>query len=396
VEDYRAPTPADPGQLVINLVPLGVATGYPLQEYRLTEFPVSGGSLRLWTLEDGAWQPWDQVPDFDSSDQDAHAYGLDPTQGIVRFGDGQRGRVPLPGVPILAAYEVTEAAAGNLPAAAVWQLAGADDSLNRALLGAEFPAAMNGLRPAANPLSVSGGADEEDVSHAAGRAAAGLYAHERLVELSDELGSDSLDQVRPDRTLALQAPQRAATLLDYDRLALDVPGTRVARARSWAGMDPTHPCLQAPGTVSVVILPELPVGRPAPTPGLLQTVQRYLGRRKLLGTRLVVCGPSYREVTVEASIQGVPGSDAGQLQARVAQTLNAFLDPLTGGPDGLGWPFGRDVYRSEILQVIGAVPGVDHVIRLTLKTDQGEPQCDNLCVGPMGLVTAGPHIILVE
>jgi hypothetical protein len=76
--------------------------------------------------------------------------------------------------------------------------------------------------------------------------------------------------------------------------------------------------------------------------------------------------------------------------------LNAFLDPLTGGPDGLGWPFGRDVYRSEILQVIGAVPGVDHVIRLTLKTDQGEPQCDNLCVGPMGLVTAGPHIILVE
>ena len=36
------------------------------------------------------------------------------------------------------------------------------------------------------------------------------------------------------------------------------------------------------------------------------------------------------------------------------------IDPRQGGPDGLGWPFGRSVTQSEILQVIRDVPGVDY------------------------------------
>ena len=76
-----------------------------------------------------------------------------------------------------------------------------------------------------------------------------------------------------------------------------------------------------------------------------------------------------------------------------------FLDPLTGGPAGQGWPFGRDVYRSEILHTIDAVPGVDHVITLALSAQAGDTvraaACDNLCVPATWLVASAAHAVRV-
>jgi hypothetical protein len=60
-----------------------------------------------------------------------------------------------------------------------------------------------------------------------------------------------------------------------------------------------------------------------------------------------------------------------------------------------GWPFGRDVYRSEILQVIDGVAGVDNVLSLELIGDGGAAECGNLCVGAIELVAAGQHRIEV-
>lgn len=395
VQAYTPATTTAPGRLIVTLVLVGFSTGYPQQKWGLPGAPISGVSLRVWTLEGGTWQPWVQGADCDPCAPDARVFTLDSTGGTMCFGDGLHGRVPPKGIAILATYQRTDASAGNLPANAVWTLAGADDLLNRSLLGPAFQAAIESLAAAANPSPIGGGADEEDVSRAAGRAATALYAHERVVELSRDAKRATLDQVDPARARFLAAPQRAVTLLDYERIALEIPGTRIARARAWANLDPEYPCVQASGTVSVIVVPELPAGRPQPTPGLLDVVRRYLGRRKLVGTRLVVSGPTYLEVVVEATIQLTPGADSGRVQSQVIGRLNAFLDPLAGGPDGLGWPFGRDVYRSEILQVIDDVPGVDHVLALRLKPGRGEPRCDNLCVGPQGLTMPGHHVIAV-
>ena len=78
------------------------------------------------------------------------------------------------------------------------------------------------------------------------------------------------------------------------------------------------------------------------------------------------------------------------------RALASFLDPLRGGPDSLGWPFGRPVYRSEILQVIDGVAGVDHVSDLTLSAAGGVPQCGNLTVCPTSLAASGTHEIRIE
>ena len=71
--------------------------------------------------------------------------------------------------------------------------------------------------------------------------------------------------------------------------------------------------------------------------------------------------------------------------------IDRFLDPMAGGPDGRGWPFGRDVYRSEVLQVIDNVPGVDYVESLELFAGEDEAPCGNVCVSLRCLVTPGEH-----
>jgi len=81
------------------------------------------------------------------------------------------------------------------------------------------------------------------------------------------------------------------------------------------------------------------------------------------------------------------------VRQKVIAALDSLFNPLNGGPDGTGWPFGRDVYRSEVLQVIDEVIGVDHVLKIELIADSCDPQCGNVCVAPTWLVAAGNHQI---
>jgi hypothetical protein len=109
-----------------------------------------------------------------------------------------------------------------------------------------------------------------------------------------------------------------------------------------------------------------------------------------------VVPPRYLEVKVRAMVKALPGISKSGVQQKVILSLNRFFHPLCGGPDGTGWPFGRDVYRSEVLQVIDEVAGVDHVLRLELIVDGCEPQCSNVCLGPTWLVAAGDHEIEIR
>ena len=107
-------------------------------------------------------------------------------------------------------------------------------------------------------------------------------------------------------------------------------------------------------------------------------------------------GPEYLEVTVTATVRSQSKASQDRVRDDVVAALNAWLDPLGGGPDRLGWPFGRDVYRSEAFQTILAVSGVDAVTELSLAGDCSGPQCGNLCVPPTWLVTPGTHAIGLE
>jgi hypothetical protein len=126
----------------------------------------------------------------------------------------------------------------------------------------------------------------------------------------------------------------------------------------------------------------------------VRQVSSYLAAHRIVGTRVEVTGPRYTEVAVHARVSSQRTANAAELPARVGDALDEFFHPLRGGPDGRGWPFGRDVVRSEVLQVVDGVAGVDHVLELEL-VDSNGVSCGNVCVGPLGLVAAGEHAIEV-
>jgi predicted phage baseplate assembly protein len=368
--DFKAPSGGSAGVLCLEGVFLGFGDGLPNQQVTLPDPPVEPASFLLYTLEDSTWKSWELRPDFDASTRKGLHSVLDATAGSVTFGNGEKGRVPPEGCEIFATYNATRAQAGNLAPGVINQLA--DSPHNRAALydpttGTDGWTKLNGeLSSVTNPLAASGGAAAETIAQAAGRA-------DQLVESSE----------------------RAVTLADYEQLAASTPGTRVARVTAITNMHPCFPCFQAPGMITVIVLPYLPPGSPTPTPGLLQAVNAYLRPRRVIGTRAEAVGPTYLTVAVQATVQSLTGSNKTNLQQAIVAALNNFLDPLVGGPDATGWPFGRDVYRSEIMSVIGKVAGVDYIVSLSLLANGRQPQCGNVCLGPTWLVQAGAHQITV-
>jgi predicted phage baseplate assembly protein len=369
--NFQAPTATAAGLLCTNGIFLGLGDGTPSQQFTAPNAPVEPGSFRLYSLENRVWHEWQLRPDFDASTRkDWHAV-LDATAGALAFGNGENGRVPPVGAEIFAFYLTTVAADANLAAQTINALA--DSPHNRAAL--YNPAAIpNGwtqlqgeLANITNLLAAAGGTAAETVSLAAGRA-------DQLVETSG----------------------RCVTLADYERLAMQTPGTRIARVAALANLHPSSPCYFAPGIITVIVLPYLPQGSPTPTPGLLDAVSAYLQPRRVIGTRVEVVGPTYLQVAVQATVQSKTGTNPAALQQAIVTALNNFLDPLIGGPDGTGWPFGRDVYRAEIMKVIDAVPGVDYIVSMALLADGGQAQCGNVCLSPTWLVQAGAHQITVQ
>ena len=371
IRAFRAPTDTTVGWLSFEAVLLGAGTGMPRQRVTLPEIAAQECAFELFTMENKAWQPWILRPDFDASARTDRHFRLDPSNGEVSFGTGAKGLVPPANAPIFSKYRSTRADAGNLAACRIKQLA--DSPHNHALLtdratGTDaWSQTKNQLQCISNHLPAAGGAAAEELTHAEGRA-----------------------------VTVLESTSRAVTLADYERLALKTPGTRIARVKAIANLHPDFPCLSAPGVVALIIVPYLPAGQPYPTSGLRSAVAGYLRRRRVIGTRLEIAGPTYLQVTVQAQVQSVAGVNRATLQAQIVAALKEFFDPLVGGPDGTGWPFGRDVYRAEVMKVIDEVPGVDHILSMDLVGAGCEPVCGNICLGPTWLVVSGMHQIAVS
>jgi hypothetical protein len=361
---FQPATNAQPGKLTVEALRIGTGSGAPYQRFLLGGLQLCADDLKVYVLENGfVRQARPRQSLFASGPSDLD-FVLDTDPGAVEFGDGQTGRVPPPGVPIIAVTSLTLGASGNAPATAINELDFGPH--NTALLGDPKAVAAR-LDKIGNPDPAFGGIDEETLTHAEGRAL-------QLVERQS----------------------RAVTLKDCEVLALETPGTNIARVSAIANQHPGFPCYSAPGFVTLVVVPHLPVSRPFPSSGLLHAVSAYLNPRHVIGTSIVVTGPEYVEVGVNAEVTVFSGQSKIAIAGTVDAALREFLDPLRGGPDRTGWPLGRDVYVSEVVEVIAAVPGVDHVRQLQLVVPGCEPQCGNLCLGPLALTFSGTHQIRVS
>lgn len=302
------------------------------------------------------WVRWTVVPDLLDSGGDQRHCVIDATNGVLRFGDDTHGRIPPRGTDnVRVSYLTGGGAAGNVPAGAVGKL----------------KSSLPFVDAVTNPAPGAGGADRESTADVGDRA----------------------PQALADRGRAVMAA-------DYERLAADA-SRRIARARCLPGMNQGGDHEQ--GYVTVLVVPDDRTETPVPSLGLLDRVERSLGETapaSVVGNdRLVVRGPSYVDVGIDAEV--VTG-DVGSLQAverRLLATIDEFLHPLSGR-DGAGWAFGALPTRSDVFALLESVEGVHHVASLfltfigteTVTVGEGGRQPE---ASPDALVRADEHDVTV-
>ncbi|HWN41046.1 MAG TPA: baseplate J/gp47 family protein [Thermoanaerobaculia bacterium] len=202
---------------------------------------------------------------------------------------------------------------------------------------------------------------------------------------------ESLDDDIRATVLDLRDRHRAVTAEDYEELAGKVPGVKRARCvpkRNLAMKSEEDRRVFREGYVSVVVVPDTSLsdavdpgswpGAPLPSADLLAAVRDALEPRRLVTVRQFVVPPFYVPIQAEIVVATRPGVPAAPLRGRVVEAIETYLDALTGGPEGEGWPFGRDVYVSELYRLLEKeVPGVDYVpdIALSSTCPDGAPRC---------------------
>jgi predicted phage baseplate assembly protein len=200
---------------------------------------------------------------------------------------------------------------------------------------------------------------------------------------------ESVVSVRSRGPETIRHQGRALTAHDFEALAREAsPGVAAVRA-----LPITAPNLRpTSGWVTVIIVPQSIAPRPQPTFELRRQVHDYLAARApatLSPERIAVIGPTYLPIGVAATVIPRRLGQAGVVEGRVRAFLERFLHPLTGGPEGCGWPFGRDVFLSDLAAVLEAVDGVDYVRELNLLLND-TPRGEQIEVPPDRIVVAGP------
>jgi len=340
---------------------LALTHGHSQAEFELGQGPAVAGSLRI-RLDDGAGHvdtEWAEAPDFERAGPFDKLLALDPERAILRSGDGLRAAIPPAHRKLLVSWRVGGGAAGNLAAGMLAALPANPHNvvLQPALAGLTQPLSI------AQVFTATGGAPRETLAAAQARA---------------------FD--------VCSAVDKAVTLADIERLALATPGVPVARVRAVAGLDMRLPCWPAPGVVTLIVIPPCPRQAPLPSRALLDAVERWLDPRRLLTSEIHAVAPRYRRVGVSATLHLACEADPARVLAAAAACIRAFFDPLNGGPDGGGWPFGRTVYRTEVMALLAGVDGVRSVTGLALLAGSegtGQGRCDNVALCPHELVTAG-------
>ncbi|MEH0636482.1 putative baseplate assembly protein [Streptomyces bottropensis] len=349
---------------------LGESTGLPGQRLRLAHYPVVGDTppVLLQTAEHDGWTDWDVVPSFAASTSYDRHITLDSATGEIAFGPAVRepdgtlrayGAVAPKGAVIRAVrYRTGGGRAGNVARGAI------------RVLRTSVPY----VSEVVNREAARGGVDAETVEEAKVRA-----------------------------PITLRAQERAVTLRDYEELARRA-APETARITCLEGEEGEHGAY----AVRVLVVPQAvpdPGGRLrfeqlVPGDGLLRRITRHLDERRLIGTRLAVGPPFYQGVTVVATLHAFRGTDTDRVRRQAHDALYRHLDPLTGGADGRGWPFGRPVQSGEVFAVLQRVPGVELVDDVQLHPadpltgKRGDPT-NRIDLSPPSLVFSFDHRVRV-
>ena len=351
---------------------LGTSNGTPGQKFYLQKTPVlarqPGETIEVETETEGKFERWQEVGNFCNSGPNDRHFTMDGVSGEVQFGpsirrptgeEHQYGMVPPIGrIVRFSSYRSGGGVVGNVGEGTITVVKTSIPYLDSVI----------------NYEAATGGRDAETLESAKLRA--------------------------PQE---LKARTRAVTGEDFEYLALEA-SSLIARAKCMPADGQTVPS----GVVRLLLVPAAPDCDRAMARGELdvtrraqEEVQSYLDERRLLGTRLEIAPPRYLPVVVEARIRKKAGCYTEQVQADVQKRLYRYINPVCGGADGSGWPFGRSLSLSEVYAAIQGTPGVDYIEEARLmpvdpESGEEQPAATRIEVPPDGLVYSLEHRIAVE
>lgn len=165
---------------------------------------------------------------------------------------------------------------------------------------------------------------------------------------------------------------------DYESLALaamkdyfEENGKAGVRARvacvNNRNLDPHVPEINRDGHISLIVIP----GDDdfCPSDELINYVRTSLEEMRLLTQRLHIVAPEFKQVRMEAWLVLVEGAHSEGVREEAKKRLKDFIDPISGGPDGSGWPLGRSLHLSEVYQLLEGLPYVDHIDKVLINKD---------------------------
>ncbi len=176
------------------------------------------------------------------------------------------------------------------------------------------------------------------------------------------LDREELDDAKIRVPGYLRSLRRAVTAADYEYLAMEAAPGKLARVFA---LQPPNSSL---GEIKVLIIPRVLDATGYIEPGELDVakdvrdiVRDYLDERRLLTTRLDVTAPAYYWVGTRIRLKASDHADAEQVKEAAIKRLFEFINPITGGFDGKGWQFGRDLHNSDLIAALQNVAGIDFI-----------------------------------
>jgi predicted phage baseplate assembly protein len=375
---------------------LGVSNGKPGQSFQVETAPIlerlSGERLIVSPLGKPS-EIWEEVADFAESEPNDRHYIVDSLEGTIQFGplirepytlkrqtqnrtyqqtvlpearspgrelhhqmmEHQYGAIPPRGAEIMFSYRTGGGKQGNVQAGSLSFLKTAIPYVDRVI---NRDAAING-------------ADAESLDQAVLRAPHMLRSHDRAV-----------------------------TAADFEALTLKGGGGAVARSQCLP-MSTNQPA----GSVSVCVVPQantdlIDLGQGLSpehfnlNPVLREQVLHYLDERRLLGIQVQLQQPNFLGVSVQVEVTLEPAYNNPAAQAEIVQKLQVvlyrYLNPLTGGLEGTGWPFGRPLYPSDIMALIQQSIGIQYLGAILLFPIQKNGETWERQTTPVPYIDPGP------
>jgi predicted phage baseplate assembly protein len=376
---------------------LGESDGTPGQIFQLQSQPIlprQGEEHLLITPPVGLPQVWQEVSNFaDSNPEDRH-YTIDSLTGQVQFGPLIREPAQLKAETQLRA----QVRLGN----------GTDPEGEPAAMQA-MERQYGAIPPRGSTIHMvayrTGGGRHGNIQAGTLRIlksaipyVASVVNHEAARNGAD---AESLEDAVIRVPRLLRSRDRAVTPEDFELLALQAGDGAVAQvlcpARQTGGAEN--------GVVNLFVVPQADISgiergwgispdRFTLSPPLQEKILAYLDERRLLGIQVRLQEPDYVGVAVQTEVGLEPEYDNPQARQEILHRLQVslyqFLNPLTGGVKGEGWPFGCPVYTSDIISLFQRTRGVRYLgtVLLFELRKQGQTWVRSLAAN--GLVEPGP------